>query len=56
VAWPFLRCARQSVVRWANIECATEGLAGGGKFPFADESSLRRAPCRAADKKMELAP
>jgi peroxiredoxin len=25
------------VVRWVNIECATEGLAGLGKFPSADE-------------------
>jgi peroxiredoxin len=24
---------RQGIVRWANIECATEGLAGWGKFP-----------------------
>jgi len=24
---------RDGVVRWANVECATEGLAGFGKFP-----------------------
>jgi hypothetical protein len=24
-------------VRWANIECATEGLAGLGKFPSDEE-------------------
>jgi peroxiredoxin len=28
---------REGVVRWANIECATEGLAGFGKFPSDDE-------------------
>ena len=28
---------RDGVVRWVNIECATEGLAGVGKFPSTDE-------------------
>ena len=28
---------RDGIVRWANIECATEGLAGVGKFPSGDE-------------------
>ena len=27
---------RDGVVRWANVECATEGMAGLGKFPTAD--------------------
>jgi peroxiredoxin len=39
--WPQLKgqflIDRDSVVRWANIECATEGLAGLGKFPSRDE-------------------
>jgi peroxiredoxin len=28
---------RDGIVRWANIECATEGLAGIGKFPSEEE-------------------
>jgi peroxiredoxin len=28
---------RKGIVRWVNIECATEGLAGVGKFPSTDE-------------------
>ena len=28
---------RDGVVRWANIECANEGLAGIGKFPSREE-------------------
>ncbi len=28
---------RDGIVRWANIECATEGLAGLGKFPSDEE-------------------
>ena len=28
---------RDGIVRWANIECGTEGLAGVGKFPSNDE-------------------
>jgi peroxiredoxin len=27
---------REGVVRWANVECATEGLPGLGKFPSAE--------------------
>ena len=28
---------RDGVIRWVNIECAREGLAGLGKFPTAEE-------------------
>lgn len=39
--WPQLKgqflIDRDGVVRWAHIECATEGPAGIGKFPTADE-------------------
>jgi peroxiredoxin len=28
---------RDGIVRWANIECATDGLAGVGKFPSEEE-------------------
>jgi len=28
---------REGIVRWANIECAAEGLAGFGKFPTDEE-------------------
>jgi peroxiredoxin len=28
---------RAGIVRWANIECGKEGMAGLGKFPSADE-------------------
>ena len=28
---------RDGIVRWAHIECGTEGLAGLGKFPSHDE-------------------
>ena len=39
--WPQLKgqflIDRDGIVRWANIECATEGLAGIGKFPSRDE-------------------
>jgi peroxiredoxin len=35
--WPQLKgqflIDRDGIVRWANIECATEGIAGVGKFP-----------------------
>jgi hypothetical protein len=35
--WPQLKgqflIDREGIVRWANIECASEGLAGIGKFP-----------------------
>lgn len=39
--WPQLKAQflidRDGIVRWANIECATEGLAGIGKFPTEAE-------------------
>jgi peroxiredoxin len=39
--WPQLKgqflIDRDCVVRWANIECANEGLTGLGKFPSRDE-------------------
>lgn len=39
--WPQLKgqflIDRNCIVRWANIECATEGMAGLGKFPTRDE-------------------
>jgi peroxiredoxin len=39
--WPQLKgqflIDRHGIVRWANIECATEGLAGLGKFPSPEE-------------------
>ena len=39
--WPQLKgqflIDRDCIVRWANIECAKEGLAGVGKFPSGDE-------------------
>jgi peroxiredoxin len=39
--WPQLKgqflIDRDCIVRWANIECANEGLAGLGKFPSRDE-------------------
>jgi peroxiredoxin len=39
--WPQLKgqflIDRDGIVRWANIECAREGLAGIGKFPSAEE-------------------
>ena len=28
---------REGIVRWANVECAHEGLAGLGRFPGAEE-------------------
>ncbi|MDX1377193.1 MAG: hypothetical protein R3357_16625, partial [Burkholderiales bacterium] len=28
---------RDGIVRWANIECAADGLAGFGKFPTDEE-------------------
>ena len=33
---------RDGIVRWANVECATEGMAGVGKFP-SDEEILAAA-------------
>jgi peroxiredoxin len=46
--WPQLKgqflIDRDGIVRWANIECATEGLAGLGKFPSeADLIAAARA-------------
>jgi peroxiredoxin len=39
--WPQLKgqflIDRDGIVRWSHIECATEGPAGIGKFPSADE-------------------
>ncbi len=39
--WPQLKgqfmIDRDGIVRWANIECATDGLAGVGKFPTEEE-------------------
>ncbi len=39
--WPQLKgqflIDRDGIVRWASVECATEGLAGIGKFPSEDE-------------------
>jgi peroxiredoxin len=39
--WPQLKgqflIDRDGIVRWTNIECAGEGLAGVGKFPSAEE-------------------
>ena len=39
---------RDGIVRWANIECATEGLAGLGKFPSDEEilAAVRALPRR----------
>ena len=39
--WPQLKgqflIDRDGVVRWANIECGAEGMAGIGKFPSRHE-------------------
>lgn len=39
--WPQLKgqflIDRDGIVRWANVECGTEGIAGIGKFPSDDE-------------------
>jgi peroxiredoxin len=39
--WPLLKAQfmvdRDGIVRWANVECEAEGLAGIGKFPADDE-------------------
>jgi len=44
--WPQLKgqflIDRDGIVRWSNIECATEGIAGIGKFP-PEESILNAA-------------
>lgn len=48
--WPQLKgqflIDRDGVVRWANVECATEGLAGLGKFPSPEEilAAVRALP------------
>ena len=48
--WPQLKgqflIDRNGIVRWANIECATEGMAGIGKFPSAEEiiAAVRALP------------
>lgn len=50
--WPQLKgqflIDRDGVVRWANIECATEGVAGVGKFPSEEEivAAVRALPRR----------
>ena len=48
--WPQLKgqflIDRDSVVRWLNIECAREGVAGIGKFPSSEEIlAAARAVC-----------
>jgi peroxiredoxin len=48
--WPQLKgqflIDRDGIVRWANVECATEGVAGIGKFPSEEEilSAARALP------------
>jgi len=48
--WPQLKgqflIDRDGIVRWAYIECATEGMAGVGKFPSEEEilSAARALP------------
>jgi peroxiredoxin len=48
--WPQLKgqflIDREGIVRWVNIECAVEGLAGVGKFPTAAEilAAVRALP------------
>jgi peroxiredoxin len=48
--WPQLKgqflIDRDGIVRWVNIECGTEGLAGLGKFPTVDEilAAIRALP------------
>jgi peroxiredoxin len=48
--WPQLKgqflIDREGIVRWTNIECGAEGLAGVGKFPTADEilAAIRALP------------
>jgi len=50
--WPQLKgqflIDRNGIVRWANIECATEGVAGVGKFPSEAEifAAARALPGR----------
>ena len=37
---------REGIIRWTNIECAREGLAGLGKFPTDEEllAAVRALP------------
>jgi peroxiredoxin len=48
--WPQLKgqflIDRDGIVRWSNVECATEGVAGIGKFPSDEEilSAARALP------------
>ncbi len=48
--WPQLKgqflIDRGGIVRWANVECATEGIAGVGKFPSEEEilTAVRALP------------
>jgi len=48
--WPQLKAQflidREGIVRWANVECAKEGVAGVGKFPSLDEivTAARKLP------------
>ena len=50
--WPQLKgqflIDRDGIVRWANVECAAEGLAGIGKFPSEEEilTAARALPRR----------
>jgi hypothetical protein len=48
--WPQLKgqflIDRNGIVRWVNVECATEGFAGVGKFPSEEEilTAVRALP------------
>jgi peroxiredoxin len=48
--WPQLKgqflIDRDGIVRWANVECATEGFAGVGKFPSTEDilAAVRALP------------
>jgi peroxiredoxin len=50
--WPQLKgqflIDSDGIVRWANVECATEGFAGVGKFPSTEEvlTAVRALPRR----------
>jgi peroxiredoxin len=50
--WPQLKgqflIDSDGIVRWANVECATEGIAGIGKFPSTEEvlTAARALPRR----------
>ena len=39
--WPLVKAQflvdRDGIVRWVNVECEADGLAGIGKFPADDE-------------------